>query len=504
MPTLDEQRFAALLEEYKALRHEIEQAYQLRLAVLAFTATAWAGMAGWLIANRALFYSEPTLVLLHIPLVVIYLLLKAAERHVMRISTYIREFLEPEMEGLRWESRVAEFQQRSPFVLSTSQIVTISLFVLSVASVALIRLFNFRPLMPHPRWLEFAVLVPLWLWLSFKQIPALLMLGSRTSEEPSAQLWSEIKNQSSRTPPELPLEQRRIFIGVPVHNKADTVSEALRSIYNSISLKVDVNIVSYDDASTDQTHVRLSQLHREIPVIKVVHSNRRLGKAEVMNVLSEYARRAGAEVLCFCDPDILCGSDSLDRLIACIETSPRGYVSVSLVLPRTEDLQFPMREIFRFKAKTEEFRRRYRTYINGRAFGMRTQDFPGLPRRLHQCDDRYLTVVFGKTKILGCAESVVHFNPPRTLWAFFVDRCRCQERLIRLSKEQPQIYRQLRYRRFSLFHNYVRSYPKEIQRGIMETMKWSERVALAIERVVLLCARISAEVMGVFRPSRHE
>jgi hypothetical protein len=201
MSKVDGQRFEALLEEYKTLRHEVERATQLRLTVLAFGATSWAALAAWIIANRADFYSEATLLLLHIPLIVIYVVLKAAERHVMRLSTYIREFLETEIEGLRWETRISEFQRRSRFVLSTSQISAISFLLLSVSAVLLVNLFAIRQAYAHPRWLDYSVLAPLWVWLLFWQLARVISMGSRSSERSAARLWNRVRHEEPAQPP---------------------------------------------------------------------------------------------------------------------------------------------------------------------------------------------------------------------------------------------------------------------------------------------------------------
>jgi glycosyltransferase involved in cell wall biosynthesis len=502
----DEIRFDALLEEYRTLRREIENAAQIRLALLAFAASAWAGLAAWITANRKAFYSEPALLVLHVPLIVIYLLLKLAERHTMRVSSYIREFIESEIDGLRWESRVSEFQSRSPFVLSTSQIAAVSLFLLSISTVGLVFLFNIPPLYIRPRWVDFLVFAPFWAWLVFRHFPALISHGSRTSERSAAQLWKIINELGKLPPTEGALRDHPLFIGVPLFNKSSTLVSSLTRIVEEVdAFAPGANVVVYDDGSTDDTILKLRSLESQfMGRVVLLHSSNRKGKSAAMNILADYARYSNAEIICFIDPDVICGSDSIKRLVDCIRSVPEDRIIAPTVLPILEGLTFPLLHVARFKSLTEHDRKLYRPYVNGRAFGLRLLQFPKLLDSLRQCDDRFLTIMFGTSKIAPCDDARFYYYPPSSIWQLFVDRYHHQQRLIRLKKEQPIVYAALRNRRMSFFHTYVFTYPKSVRRHMLSHVDSVTVIALLVERVVLILAKIWAELVFLVSESAEE
>jgi glycosyltransferase involved in cell wall biosynthesis len=300
------------------------------------------------------------------------------------------------------------------------------------------------------------------------------------------------------------LPERPIFIGIPAFNKADTVEACIRSVIREVlSLRVSSNIVICDDCSTDGTAEILRQVWPEYPELKHCRSMRRSGKAAAINLLLSLARQAMAEVVCFFDADITCEFGSLRQMLSCLDTAPGKLVTGS-VLPDTWELRFPLQQIFAFKRDTEILRATHRPYVNGRSFAVRLSDFPELPSDLWQCEDRYLTVVLGVSRLVSCSSAVFKYMPPSRLRALFADRFRSQERLIKLATKHPGIYASLRCKRFSFFHTYLRTYPKKAQWDLLTNAQPLSCLALTIERAILICAKIAAEVAQLLGASPSE
>ncbi len=190
---MDDDR-SVLLEEYRTLRSEIEHAYQTRLQILAFSGTAWAALVAWFIANRQFFFGELAVALLHVPLLLGYVLVKLCDRHVMRISTYIREFIESAIPGLRWETRVSTFQQYSRRVFSTGQVTVVALLFMSIASAIAPRLMRVPAQFERAPNADLLLLTVLWLYLAAKELPLVSRLGSRSYEQTAAEIWSRIRS----------------------------------------------------------------------------------------------------------------------------------------------------------------------------------------------------------------------------------------------------------------------------------------------------------------------
>lgn len=192
---IDEKHRSAILEEYRTLREEIKYSSQIRLLIITFSTCAWAGLAAWLVANSSYFHAEVALIVLHVPIVFGYLLVKLSDRHIVRVSTYIREFVEPMLEGLRWETLVADFQKGSKLVFSTSQVSFIAFFLLSTGAFGLERILRLPYLFRLIPRLDILILVTLWLFLAFFQFPTVLLKGSRGYEDKAISLWRTLRNE---------------------------------------------------------------------------------------------------------------------------------------------------------------------------------------------------------------------------------------------------------------------------------------------------------------------
>lgn len=199
--SLDPQRHQSILEEYKALREEIKHSSQVRFTIITISTSSWAGIAAWIVTNRSYFFAEIALVVLHVPIVIGYLLTRLSNRHIMRVSTYIREFIEPEIEGLRWETLVAEFQKNSKIVFSITLIAAGSLLLMSLGAFGLERVLEIPPLCQRIPYLDLVILGVFWVFIGGFHLPTILFEGSRSYEEAAGSLWKRIKDSQSKIQP---------------------------------------------------------------------------------------------------------------------------------------------------------------------------------------------------------------------------------------------------------------------------------------------------------------
>ncbi len=291
-----------------------------------------------------------------------------------------------------------------------------------------------------------------------------------------------------------------VLIGIPVFNGARTIGRLIKIIMRDPILeKADGLLAIYDDGSTDET---LQILHQAQGLygekLYVFHSDQCSGKTVGLNWLASFAKEGGRNFICFIDADVEPAPSSLWQVVQHLKTCPTNHIVVALVAPKTDNLGFPLREIFEFKARTQKFRMLYRTYINGRAFAVRTSDFPHLPDNLI-CEDRYLTVLFTSKRIVPSLDAVIYYDPPETLLGFLRDLIKDQFRLIELAKNHKEYYSRLHKKRGSIFHAYIRSYPQEVKSHILRNLSWRTVLALSIERVLIILSKIVGESSFIFR-----
>jgi len=183
-----------ILEEYRTLRRELEEASNRRFTIFASTVSAWAALGAWVVTAKNIFTVEVALCALHVPLVAGYALFKIANRHVTRVSAYLRTFIEPELPGIRWETRAKLFQSLSTNVFSLSQVSTAALLLMSLGS------FGLEQALGLPRRItvvgvpgELIVLAPLWLVAIGVPVLQSLKYGSRGYEPNADAVWRQVK-----------------------------------------------------------------------------------------------------------------------------------------------------------------------------------------------------------------------------------------------------------------------------------------------------------------------
>lgn len=107
----------ALIEEYKSLREEIMRRQYARLLILGYTVTAVGALLG--LAARDASSAAQSLtyyrfVLLAFALLILIAALLMTINHTQQIdiiASYIRRFIEPRVNGIRWESRWMRYRQ---------------------------------------------------------------------------------------------------------------------------------------------------------------------------------------------------------------------------------------------------------------------------------------------------------------------------------------------------------------------------------------------------------
>jgi hypothetical protein len=194
----DDQTNQAMLEEYTSLRDEIKYSSRIRFTVLTASTSAWAGLVVWVVANRSYFYAEIALIVLHVPVIIGYLLTILSNRHIMRVSTYIREFIEPEIPGLRWETLVAQYQKKSKIPLSITLIAAVSLILMSFGAFGLERVLAIPVLYKQIPYLDLIILSAFWSFMAAFHLPVILKEGSRGYENAAYLTWQRIKDTRAR------------------------------------------------------------------------------------------------------------------------------------------------------------------------------------------------------------------------------------------------------------------------------------------------------------------
>jgi len=291
----------------------------------------------------------------------------------------------------------------------------------------------------------------------------------------------------------------RVVIGIPVFNESQNIRHLIESIMRDpLIARGDGVVVIYDDCSIDRTpEILVNVQAQHSNNLYVYRSDIRRGKSAGLNWIATFARDIDSQIICFLDGDIIIGENSLDKLVNCVDLSANKHIVSPPVFPLINNTKFPLRDIYILKIRGEYYRKTYRPYVNGRAFALRTRDFPELPSNLAECDDRYLTTVFGRKGISPCFDAVFYYYPPRCVISFVKDRAKTQFRLIRLSKIQRQRYFMLRNRRFSFFHSYLLSYPPKERALFLKSLSCRDLLAIVIEKLLTTLGKIIGEINGI-------
>lgn len=146
-----EQKYNSQIEEYKSLRQEIMSRQNARLLILGFTVTVIGTILGLTLREEISFrqnFNHYAFALIAFAIAVIITALVLTIHHTQQIdviSGYIRRFIEPNVEGLCWETRWTRYRESmrskrsSALPLGTSKplavfygVLTIGTFLLSL------------------------------------------------------------------------------------------------------------------------------------------------------------------------------------------------------------------------------------------------------------------------------------------------------------------------------------------------------------------------------------
>lgn len=81
-----------------------------------------------------------------------------------------------------------------------------------------------------------------------------------------------------------------LSVVVPVHNEAENLKPLLNEICKALETIRDFEIIYIDDGSTDDTYVRLIELARDIPQLRVLKHRRTYGQSTALLTGVRYAR----------------------------------------------------------------------------------------------------------------------------------------------------------------------------------------------------------------------
>ena len=111
------EQYNGVLEEYKTSRTELMKRQDARLYIIGFTMAAIGTILGLILRDYAsiaheLNYYVTTLVCFALIMLIVALILTTQHtQHIIFISKYIRKFIEPEIHGIRWETRWNEYRE---------------------------------------------------------------------------------------------------------------------------------------------------------------------------------------------------------------------------------------------------------------------------------------------------------------------------------------------------------------------------------------------------------
>ncbi len=127
-----------------------------------------------------------------------------------------------------------------------------------------------------------------------------------------------------------------ISILIPAHNEGQVIESKLLSILNGHFPLNKMEILIGSDASTDNTLAICMEMAKKYPQIKVYNFEKRAGKPEIINYLSQIALN---EILIISDANVIFNSTTLENLIKPFENSQIG-----LSESKTENLKGEKKE----------------------------------------------------------------------------------------------------------------------------------------------------------------
>jgi len=205
---------AQVWNEYQSLRSEVTHADSLNYQTISIVV----GAAG-VILTAGLNQSDPiprSLIFLCVYIVTIpgYRLLQGNRRRIWRISTYIRTFLEPNLEFVKWETRLdssrkkptsENVRQGLSSLIGMNEWFIVTMINLIAGAATTFSLMGLSSDNPISRWriifIAGVILINVWLiFITARQEKDLRRLGK--VEQGFLNSWSELRDKESRVLPE--------------------------------------------------------------------------------------------------------------------------------------------------------------------------------------------------------------------------------------------------------------------------------------------------------------
>jgi len=156
----------------------------------------------------------------------------------------------------------------------------------------------------------------------------------------------------------------KISILIPAHNEEKVIESKLLSIINGDFLLDKLEILIGSDASTDNTLSKCLEIAKKYSQIKIFHFEKRLGKPEIINVLSKIAEN---EILVISDANVLFKPNTLINLIKPFENSRIGLTeSITQNLKELEKRSSQQEKVY---IRLEQFIKQKESEIFGQIMG---------------------------------------------------------------------------------------------------------------------------------------
>jgi len=125
----------------------------------------------------------------------------------------------------------------------------------------------------------------------------------------------------------------KVSVVLPAHNEADNLETAVSKIIEALNEYGEAyEIIIAEDGSTDGTDKKAAALSEKLPVVKHLHSAKRLGRGKA---LKNAFRESSGEILVYMDVDLATDVKQLKALINSVEKEGYDFATGSRMLPES-------------------------------------------------------------------------------------------------------------------------------------------------------------------------
>ena len=125
----------------------------------------------------------------------------------------------------------------------------------------------------------------------------------------------------------------KVSVVLPAHNEVDNLEAAVTKITKALNEYADAyEIIIAEDGSTDGSDKKAAALSESLPVVKHIHSKKRLGRGRA---LKNAFQKSSGEILVYMDVDLATDMRQLKELIDSIEKEGYDFATGSRMLPES-------------------------------------------------------------------------------------------------------------------------------------------------------------------------